>query len=123
MQMRMPDRLEFSLHADEAASALRCPRMMLLTLVEKAVRHGVDPSEDGGRIDVQVRRLGDRCRVRVADTGVGFSDAAGGLGRGLSTLRERLKLSFAGDVRLELNACDPRGVCAEIDVPAETLHG
>ena len=72
MQMRMPDRLQFALRVDEAAAGLRCPPMTLLTLVENAVRHGIDPSEEGGRIDVDVKLAGDRCLVRVTDTGVGL---------------------------------------------------
>jgi len=55
MHMRMPDRLQFSLKVDESALALRCPPMTLLTLVENAVRHGIDPSEEGGEITVSVQ--------------------------------------------------------------------
>jgi len=119
MHMRMPDRLAFSVNVDEAAMALRCPPMTLLTLVENAVRHGLDPSEEGGRIDVDVRRQGERCLIRVADTGGGFQDATNGLGTGLSSLRERLALSFAGDARLRLSENEPHGVLAEVDLPAQ----
>jgi LytS/YehU family sensor histidine kinase len=52
MQMRMPDRLAFALHVDPTVHVLSCPPMTLLTLVENAVQHGIDPSEEGGRIDV-----------------------------------------------------------------------
>src|SRR5438128_1795814 len=96
MHMRIPDRLQFALHVDDATRALRCPPMTLLTLVENAVRHGIDPSEEGGRIEIDVQRRGDRCLVRVSDTGVGLQQAGNGLGTGLSTLRERLQLSFGG---------------------------
>src|SRR6185369_15623115 len=72
MHMRMPDRLQFALHVDEAARSLSCPPMTLLTLVENAVRHGIDPSEEGGRIDIYVQRRGDRCLLRVTDTGAGL---------------------------------------------------
>jgi glucose-6-phosphate-specific signal transduction histidine kinase len=119
MHMRMPDRLQFDLQADEAALGLRCPPMTLLTLVENAVRHGIDPSEQGGRIDVRVRARDGRCRAEVSDTGVGLKRAADGLGTGLSTLRERLELAFAGDAKLDLVALAPRGVRAELDFPAE----
>ncbi len=118
MEMRMPDRLRFSLHIDEAARGLRCPAMTLLTLVENAVRHGIDPSEEGGRIDIAVERRDDLCLVRVADTGVGLRRLSGGLGTGLATLRERLRLSFADRVRLELTELEPQGVGAELDFPA-----
>ena len=52
MQMRMPDRLQLRLRIDPALRGLRFPPMALLTLVENAVRHGIDPSEEGGRIEV-----------------------------------------------------------------------
>jgi glucose-6-phosphate-specific signal transduction histidine kinase len=118
MHMRMPDRLQFELHIDESARALRCPPLTLLTLVENAVRHGIDPSEEGGRIDIHVQRRGDRVNVRVIDTGVGLGLSGNGLGTGLSTLRERLKLIFGAEASLRVTAQEPRGVCAELDLPA-----
>lgn len=118
MHMRMPDRLQFALHVDDDARALRCPPMTLLTLVENAVHHGVDPSEDGGRIDVHVHRRGDRCVVRVSDTGIGLQQGGQSLGTGLSTLRERLALAFGGDAHLDVAAQSPHGVVAELDFPA-----
>jgi Histidine kinase len=119
MQMRMPDRLQFALRVDEAATALRCPPMTLLTLVENAVRHGIDPSEEGGRIDIDVRLQNGRCLVRVTDTGVGLQTIGNGLGTGLSTLRERLQLAFSGDAHLSLTELEPHGVRAELDFPAQ----
>jgi signal transduction histidine kinase len=120
MHLRMPDRLQFAVHVDDDARALRCPPITLLTLVENAVRHGIDPSEEGGRIDVEVRRLEDRCLVRVRDTGVGLRPGGdGGLGTGLSTLRERLALIFGEDAELRVTEQAPHGVCAEIDLPAQ----
>ncbi|HZW51408.1 MAG TPA: histidine kinase, partial [Rudaea sp.] len=107
MHMRMPDRLQFVLHADAAALALFCPPMTLLTLVENAVRHGIDPSEEGGRIDVDVSRRGVRCAISVADSGVGLQQAGAGLGTGLSTLRERLALFFGSEATLRLSALEP----------------
>ncbi|HUD40836.1 MAG TPA: histidine kinase [Dokdonella sp.] len=121
MQMRFPDRLAFALHADPAARGLHCPPLTVLTLVENAVRHGIDPSEDGGRIEVTVHRDGARCRIRVADTGAGLGETGGSLGTGLSTLRERLALAFDGDVQLTLRAQTPRGVAAMLDFPAREV--
>jgi LytS/YehU family sensor histidine kinase len=118
MHMRMPDRLQYELHVDESARALRCPSTTLLTLVENAVRHGIDPSEEGGHIDIDVRRRGNRCVIRVSDSGVGLQQATQGLGTGLASLRERLQIAFSGDAQLRITAQDPRGVCAELDVPA-----
>jgi LytS/YehU family sensor histidine kinase len=119
MQMRMPDRLQFALQVDPAANNLRCPPMTLLTLVENAVRHGIDPSEEGGRIDVDVTLRNDRCLLRVSDTGVGLQSTSHGLGTGLSTLRERLQLAFGGKAQLQLLEVQPHGVCAQLEFPAE----
>ena len=118
MHMRMPDRLQFDVQADEAALALRCPPTTLLTLVENAVRHGIDPSEEGGRIDIRVRVQGGRCVAEVSDTGVGLRQGGAGLGTGLKSLRERLELVFGGDAKLSLAALAPRGARAELDIPA-----
>jgi len=117
MHMRMPDRLQFTMHVDEAARSQHCPPMTLLTLVENAVRHGIDPSEEGGRIDIQAQVHGERCIVRVSDTGVGLQPTGAGLGTGLSMLRERLRLVFGGEAHLRVTEQHPRGVSAELDLP------
>jgi LytS/YehU family sensor histidine kinase len=120
MQMRMPDRLEYSIDVDDSALHVRCPPTTLMTLVENAVRHGIDPSEEGGRIDVVVTRVRERCVVRVTDTGAGLHHSAHAAGSGLSTLRERLHLVFGDAAHLRLTPHDPRGTIAEIEMPAQT---
>ena len=117
MQMRMPDRLQFALHTDPSASELRCPPMTLLTLVENAVRHGIDPSVEGGRIDVRVAVHAGRCHLSVADTGVGLQATGRGLGTGLAGLRERLQLVFGGDAQLLLREVEPHGVRVDLNFP------
>ena len=119
MHMRMPDRLQFELQVDGAALPLVCPPTTLLTLVENAVRHGIDPSEVGGKIVVRVLVQDGRCRCEVTDTGAGLQRAAGGLGTGLASLLERLQLVFGGDAKLHLAALDPHGARVELDFPAQ----
>jgi hypothetical protein len=118
MQMRMPDRLQYALHVEPAAMPLQCPPMTLLTLVENAVRHGIDPAEAGGRIDVHVSLRDGRCHIHVMDTGAGLRSQNRGLGTGLSTLRERLQLGFGGEVELQLTGIAPHGVSAVLSFPA-----
>ena len=118
MHMRMPDRLQFDIHVDDSALALQCPPTVLLTLVENAVRHGIDASEEGGRIDIDIQRHHDRCLIRVSDSGVGLRQTDGGLGTGLVSLRERLQLMFGNDAQLRVSAQERGGVCAEVELPA-----
>jgi hypothetical protein len=118
MHMRMPDRLRYTIQVEDEARGLHCPPMTLLTLVENAVRHGIDPSEEGGLIDIRVARRGPRCHVLVRDTGKGLSESGKGLGTGLATLRERLRLAFGGDARVSVTEEKPSGVRAELEFPA-----
>ena len=120
MQMRMPDRLQYAMNVDPEALKVHCPPTTLLTLVENAVRHGIDPSEEGGRIDVDIERRNGRCIVRVTDTGAGSHSPVSGLGTGLTTLRERLKLIFGDAAELRMTSGASRGVTVEVEMPAQT---
>jgi hypothetical protein len=125
LKMRMGSRLEFSIDVPDALLCKSFPPMMLPSLVENAIKHGLEPQREGGRIDVVVRRLdtalGERICLEVRDTGKGLSDSpiqAGG-GVGLSNLRERLMALYGGNGRFSIEANEPHGVVATIDIPAE----
>jgi len=118
MHMRMPDRLKFELNIDETLINFQCPPMTLLTLVENAVRHGIDPSETGGSIAIEVRLESSHCLASVTDTGVGLKAEGRGLGTGLASLRERLQLAFGAEAQLRLCEVAPHGVRAEVSFPA-----
>jgi hypothetical protein len=119
MQMRMPDRLHYVLTVDPSVLNVRCPPNTVLTLVENAVRHGIDPSEEGGRIEIEIARVDDRCLVRVADTGAGLRQAANGPGTGLKTLRARLRLIFGDAADLRLGPNSPHGAIVEVEMPIQ----
>lgn len=116
MLMRMPDRLAFAIDIDPALRSLPFPQMGLLTLVENAIRHGIDPGCDGGRIEVGARReAGCELHLWVADTGVGLAEG-GGTGAGLRNLRERLQARFGPGANVTLSARQPRGARADVRV-------
>jgi LytS/YehU family sensor histidine kinase len=119
MHLRMPDRLRYSVEGEAALQGFPCPPMLLLTLVENAVRHGIDPSETGGSIVVSTARDGAVVRLVVRDDGVGMGESAVP-GTGLANLRERLSAFYGGAARLELTELEPHGLLAEIliDAPA-----
>jgi Histidine kinase len=117
MHMRMPDRLQYSVQAAPEAMDLPCPPLAIMTLVENAVRHGIDPCEAGGRIDVKCELSSTHGLIRVTDSGPGLATHSDTSGTGLATLRERLKLAFGPAAALRLYDNDPHGFCAEIDIP------
>ncbi|SFF60244.1 Histidine kinase [Duganella sp. CF458] len=114
MRMRMPDRLEYTLSVAPELAGLRFPAMALLTLVENAIRHGIDPTTEGGRIDVGARcdHASGAVNVWVADTGVGMSESATP-GAGLANVRTRLRATYGDTSRLDLHEVAPHGLRAE----------
>jgi len=118
MLLRMPDRLQFELAVPADLAGLRFPAMALLTLVENAIRHGIDPGEQGGRVEVRARRddASGTVVVTVTDTGVGLRDDAPP-GTGLANLRARLAAFYGSQARVELREQVPHGVAAEIVFP------
>jgi signal transduction histidine kinase len=122
MHLRMPDRLAFDVAVPPPLQTLRFPPMALLTLVENAIRHGIDPSEQGGRIDVgAVRAPEGHVRVWVADSGAGMGEHAAA-GTGLTNLRARWRASYGEGARLDLLAREPHGLHAELTIPAEAVR-
>ncbi|KQW36006.1 hypothetical protein ASC76_14820 [Rhizobacter sp. Root404] len=113
MHMRMPDRLRFTIDIAPELAALRFPAMALLTLVENAVRHGIDPAEQGGTIEVRAWLAQGRANASVSDTGAGLRETAEP-GTGLANLRARLQAFYGAGAQLELSEVRPHGVCATI---------
>lgn len=120
LKMRMGERLRFDIGVEHGVEEVRMPPMVLATLVENAVKHGLSPLPEGGRIDVTARRDGDDLVIEVRDDGAGFS-AAGGSGVGLANTRSRLSALYGAGASLSLAARSPRGVVARVQLPATQL--
>jgi two-component sensor histidine kinase len=119
MAVRMGARLAVRLDLPEELRALAVPPLLLQPLVENAIRHGLEPKVDGGRIDVSARRVGGRLRLAVRDSGVGLR---AGMARtdtpfGLQQVRERLAATFGGTARLTVEPADGGGTVATIEWP------
>jgi signal transduction histidine kinase len=123
LQTRLPSRLQWSVDVPEELADVGVPPGMLITLVENAVKHGIEPCPGGGRIDVRAARAlrdGHAAIVlTVADTGAGMGAGPGAGGIGLANIRERLALLFGVDAALDLLANEPRGFIARVTLPAE----
>lgn len=113
MRMRMPDRLRFDVAELPHMAGLRFPAMALLTLVENAVRHGIDPSIGGGSIAVGGQLSEGKALVWVSDTGGGMSETAQP-GTGLANLRTRLQAFYGPAARLDLHEETSHGLRVEL---------
>jgi signal transduction histidine kinase len=115
-QIRMGSRLAFDIDIAEPLHTARVPPMMLLTLAENAIKHGLAPLPEGGHVRVSADVVAGQLRIRVADSGAGFAESSGG-GTGLANIRARLASLYADAAELTIGLNEPRGVVATIALP------
>jgi len=118
LKIRMGTRLSVQIDVPEALRATPLPPMMLQTLVENAIKHGLEPRTVGGTVWIRAHRSDDDVSVTVADDGEGFNSKNSGTGIGLKNVRERLRLVYGSAAALAVVANFPAGVAATITVPA-----
>lgn len=131
MQVRFQGRLEVDVQVESGLRDALVPNLILLPLVENAVKHGVSKTEGAGRIEVRAGREGERLVLGVSDNGPGFTgkgeagvkNGAGRLeagGVGLRNTRARLEQLYGTDQRLTIRSAENRGTIAEIELPYHT---
>ncbi|MES2073643.1 MAG: histidine kinase, partial [Pseudomonadota bacterium] len=123
LRIRMGSRLQLQIEVPEPLKAVPFPSMMLQTLVENAIKHGLEPKTGGGTIWILARASENAVAVTVADDGRGFSSEGGGTGIGLRNVRERLRLAYGAAASFAIVANFPCGVAATITVPASDMQG
>ena len=123
LKIRMGARLHLQIDVPEPLRAVLFPTMMLQTLVENAIKHGLEPQSGGGTVWILARSLDAAVAVTVADDGRGFSAEGGGTGIGLRNVRERLRLAYGAAAGFTIVANFPTGVAATITVPNSTASG
>lgn len=118
MAVRMEGRLQSVVSVPEGLKSAVFPSMMLQTLVENAIKHGLEPKPEGGRIEIGAEIAHGQLAVHVLDTGVGFMPTAQA-GVGLANVRERLQALYNGRAELIISVPPAGGTCATIKVPYE----
>jgi signal transduction histidine kinase len=114
--VRMGTRLNWRIEADADAVVGMLPPLMLMTLVENAIKHGLGPLPDGGTVHIAAQVVDGRLELRVSDDGAGFRQSSGG-GTGLANVRTRLGLLYGNAAQLRLARNTPRGVVAVLSLP------
>ena len=118
LKFRMEDRLQFSVIVPQGLQSAQFPPMMLQSLVENSIKHGLEPKPEGGALTISAGIADGKLRVTVADTGLGFAVAAQpGTGVGLANVRERLAALYGGTASLNVEANSPSGTIVTIEVP------
>ena len=118
LKVRMEERLQTELNVSDGLLSAEFPPMMLQSLVENAIKHGLEPKAEGGLLRVGAEIVHGKLAVTVADTGLGFGKAATvGTGIGLSNIRERLALLYGDKASLTVTETDGGGTSITITVP------
>jgi two-component system, LytTR family, sensor kinase len=115
------DNLEILKQIDEEALEAFVPSMLLQPIVENCLKHGLAPKIDGGRIQLRTANRDGRLRIEIEDNGVGISEEKMPHvyveGIGLSNVRERLRVLYGTDFRLEIESRTGQGTVIRIDIP------
>ncbi|MCO5123910.1 MAG: histidine kinase [Rhizobacter sp.] len=122
MQVRMGERLQFRFDLPEALAAVEVPPLLLQPLVENCIKHGLEPSVAGGRIEISAAREGSQLVLRVRDTGLGLADAPSDpTSFGLAQVRARLAALHGPAASLTLTAAtdEEGGTLATLRLPLE----
>jgi sensor histidine kinase YesM len=121
LRMRMGGRLGFEIDVPEALRAHPYPPVLLISIVENAVTHGLEPQAEGGVVRIAARRDGSRLVVTVTDTGGGLGGSGGtpGQGVGLANVRDRLAALYGPQGRFTLADETPHGARATIEIPMD----
>ena len=118
LKMRMEERLTVDMQIPDGLRNAAFPPMMLQSMVENAIKHGLECKPEGGTLKIVAEVANNKLRVIVSDNGVGFGVCpSDGTGLGLPTIRERLKLLHGDQGQLHIAANTPSGVIATIEVP------
>jgi sensor histidine kinase YesM len=117
MSVRMEERLQSVINVPEGLKSAIFPSMMLQTLVENAVKHGIEPRATGGQLTIGAEIADGQLSVHVCDNGVGFAPKGADEGVGLANIRERLKVLYPGRAELIISVPPEGGTCATIKVP------
>ncbi len=118
-KIRMGSRLAIRTDVPDTLASLAFPPMMLVTLVENAIRHGLTPLPGGGEVRIHAFANDGKLRVQVIDTGAGLSENSGP-GVGLANVRAQLSTLYGGNARFLLSQNPHGGVTATIEVPAQS---
>jgi len=118
LKIRMGPRLGLQIDVPAQLLDVPFPSMMLQTLIENAIKHGLEPRTGGGTVWIFAKETEGRVSVTVADDGLGFTQQGGGTGIGLRNVRERLRLAYGSAASFTIVANFPDGVAATITLPA-----
>jgi signal transduction histidine kinase len=119
IKMRLGERLRFDIAASDEARACQIPPLSVMTLIENAIQHGIEPKVEGGCLQVRAVCAAQRLQVSVEDDGAGFQAELGG-GVGLVNLQERLAVLFGDAAELRLEPGARGGVRATIELPVRS---
>ena len=115
------DKLQFFKEADTASLDAFVPSMMLQPIIENAIRHGLAPKLEGGEIRLSTKMADGRLTIEIYDNGMGISPERLAEiyheGIGISNVRERLRLLYGDQFRMDIKSQEGLGTQIRIEIP------
>lgn len=117
-KIRYEERLDYHLDCDPSCAYWQVPPMMLQTLVENGVKHGISNVLGGGKLSVHCALSEGVLHVKICNTGTLSSlKSESGSGVGLQNTTERLSILYGTRAQFQIYQADPQTVCAELRIP------
>ncbi|MGD1820491.1 MAG: sensor histidine kinase [Pleomorphochaeta sp.] len=127
---RFKERLEYTIKCGELCKTVLIPPLILQPLVENAINHGIEPKEEGGRVDIEAYKNKNQVIINICDTGIGFKNPTNTINNietnnkghniGISNIIERLNIYFKNEATINFKPLNEFGGCkVEIQIPFE----
>lgn len=114
--IRFDDRLKISFDIDTEAEQCNVPPMMLQTLTENAVKHGISTLKNGGKIDIEAHRYNGTLQLKITNTGY-YLPKGDEDGVGIENTVERLKILYDDKATFSIKNAESNQVVTEITIP------
>jgi histidine kinase len=120
-KIRMDKRLSYEINIPDEVLAIYIPPMLIQPLVENAIKHGLEPKIDGGKINIRAQLKNGKLFIEIADTGMGIQENSNP-GVGTGNIKKRLEALYGNNACISFEDVIPQGLKAIVEIPYEADH-
>lgn len=121
-KVRLGNRMEYEIICAPELKNVEIPPLCIEPIVENSIIHGISPKKGNGKIQIITKIENKKVKISVIDDGVGIENKDFKLGFGFSSVKERLKILYGEESKLEIKQNEKKGVTVEIEFPLKEAH-